>query len=292
MKRNSTVASREQLLRIINEDYELLPKSKDMLTFEVRHGHIETFEQLNRSIAHRKRADGTNSNSTLTSPEQLLKIINEDTELLPKSKEMLIFEVRNGHTETIEQLNRSIAHRKRADGTRSNSTLTSPEQLLRIINEDTELLPKSKEMLIFEVRNGHTETIEQLNLSIAHRKRADGTNSNSTLTSPEQLLKIINEDTELLPKSKEMLIFEVRNGHTETIEQLNRSIAHRKRADGTRSNSTLTSPEQLLRIINEDTELLPKSKEMLIFEVRNGHTETIEQLNRSIAHRKRVDGRL
>ena len=116
MKRNSTVASREQLLRIINEDYELLPKSKDMLTFEVRHGHIETFEQLNRSIAHRKRADGTNSNSTLTSPEQLLKIINEDTELLPKSKEMLIFEVRNGHTETIEQLNRSIAHRKRVDG--------------------------------------------------------------------------------------------------------------------------------------------------------------------------------
>ena len=116
MKRNSTLASREQLLRIINEDHELLPKSKDMLTFEVRHGHIETIEQLNRSIANRKRADGIKSNSTLTSREQLLRIINEDTELLPKSKEMLIFEVRNGHTETIEQLNRSITLRKRADG--------------------------------------------------------------------------------------------------------------------------------------------------------------------------------
>ena len=116
MKRNSTLASREQLLRIINEDYELLPKSRDMLTFEVRHGHTETIEQLKRSIAHKKRVDGTNSNSTLTSPEQLLKIINEDTELLPKSKEMLIFEVQHGHTETIEQLKRSIAHKKRVDG--------------------------------------------------------------------------------------------------------------------------------------------------------------------------------
>ena len=232
MKRNSTLASREQLLRIINEDYELLPKSKEMLIFEVQHGHTETIEQLKRSIAHKKRVDGTNSNSTLTSPEQLLKIINEDTELLPKSKEMLIFEVQHGHTETIEQLKRSIAHKKRVDGTNSNSTLTSPEQLLKIINEDTELLPKSKEMLIFEVQHGHTETIEQLKRSIAHKKRVDGTNSNSTLTSPEQLLKIINEDTELLPKSKEMLIFEVQHGHTETIEQLKRSIAHKKRVDG------------------------------------------------------------
>ena len=115
MKRNTTSASREQLLRIINEDYELLPKSKDMLTFEVRHGNIETFEQLNRSIAHRKRVDGIKINSTLTNPEQLIKIINEDPELLPKSKKSLINFVRVGNIETLE-LNKHIATSKRFDG--------------------------------------------------------------------------------------------------------------------------------------------------------------------------------
>ena len=135
MKRNTTSASREQLLRIINEDYELLPKSKDMLTFEVRHGNIETIEQLNQSIAHRKRVDGIKNNSTLTSPEQLIKIINEDPELLPKSKRSLINFVRVGNIETLEQLNKHIATSKRFDGTTSNSTVTNPQQLIKLLTK-------------------------------------------------------------------------------------------------------------------------------------------------------------
>ena len=172
------------------------------------------------------------------------------------------------------------------------STLASPQQLARFIEEDNELLPQSKDSLMTLVRMGHIQTIEQLDEQIGVKKRLDGTCSNSTLASPQQLARIIEEDNELLPQSKDSLMTLVRMGHIQTIEQLDEQIGVKKRLDGTCSNSTLASPQQLARIIEEDNELLPQSKDSLMTLVRMGHIQTIEQLDEHIEVKKRLDGRL
>ncbi len=54
----STLASEQELIRIIENDNELLPNSKQNLKDSVRYKTIETLEQLYESIAIQKNLYG------------------------------------------------------------------------------------------------------------------------------------------------------------------------------------------------------------------------------------------
>ena len=75
---------------------------------------------------------------------------------------------------TPEQLEHRIQLSKNVDGTNNNSTLATPEQLIKITEEDNELLPKSKKQIITSIQMGIIETIEQLEDRIQLSKNVDG----------------------------------------------------------------------------------------------------------------------
>ena len=119
---NLTDAQKE-LIKIIEEDTELLPNSKKTLKSNVQLHIIETLQQLKENIQLYKDSDGTMSNSTLATEEELIKIIEEDTELLPNSKKTLKSNVQLHIIETLQQLKENIQLYKDSDGTMSNSTI-------------------------------------------------------------------------------------------------------------------------------------------------------------------------